>query len=437
MFHLAQHDSLTGLPNRTGLQEELTHAMARASRHDNQLAVLFMDLDRFKTINDTLGHSVGDQLLNSIGPRVRDCIREADTVFRYSGDEFVVLLEDIQQSEYAGKVAEKIAAAIRRPFNVQGLTLHTSASIGVSIYPRDGQDAETLLKNADIAMYRAKDMGRNNATFYSAEMNASAVQRMVIESELRQALHLRQFELHYQPQYDAQGVHLKGCEALIRWRKSEDQLVTPSEFIPVLEETGLIKPVGAWVIERACAQLVEWRALGWALPRISVNVSCQQLTDHNLLNQLRDCLHRREIKPEWLELEITESMLVRQDPTTAQIIQGFVDLGLRLAIDDFGTGYSSLSYLHRMSIDTLKIDRAFVKNIPGKEDSEAITRAIVALGKSMRLELVAEGVETTAQAAFLKELGCDLLQGYLFSRPLPAEEFEQLLRSSLDRAATA
>lgn len=435
MRHVAAHDALTGLPNRARLKEDLMAAMARATRHGRQLAVLFMDLDRFKMINDSLGHSVGDQLLVSVSQRLRDCVRDTDAVFRHGGDEFVVLLEDLQHGEYAGKVADMVTAAMNRPFDVQGIALHSSASVGVSIYPRDGEDVETLLKNADIAMYRAKDLGRNNATFYSPEMNARAVERLVMENELREALHLRQFELHYQPQYDPHGMHINGCEALIRWRKSEHELVSPADFIPVLEETGLIKPVGAWVIETACAQLAEWHALGWASPRMSVNISCQQLGDRNLLNQLQGCLHRRNLRPEWLELEITESMLVRHDPATAQILQGFVDLGLRLAVDDFGTGYSSLSYLHRMSIDTLKVDRAFVKNIPGNEDSEAIARAIIALGKSMRLDVVAEGVETTTQAEFLRKLGCDLLQGYLFSKPVPAADFQRLLDGARPQTA--
>jgi len=435
--HLSQHDPLTSLPNRVSLQEDISVAIARAARHNYQTAVLFMDLDRFKTINDTLGHSVGDQLLISVGQRLRDSIRQEDAVYRQGGDEFIILLEDVQHGEYSGKVAETIKAAMSQPFDVQGIVLHTSVSIGISIYPHDGKDVESLLKNADIAMYRAKDLGRNNVAFYSPEMNALAVKKLNMEMELREALNQQQFELYYQPQYDATGFEVKGCEALLRWRRSEGKLVLPDDFIPVLEETGLIKPVGAWVIDAACAQLAFWHHQGHDTLRMSVNISSHQLDDPNLLGHLEDCLHRHKLKPERLELEITESMLVRHDPETMKILKGMIDLGLRLAIDDFGTGYSSLSYLHRMSIDTLKIDRAFVANIPGDEGSEAIVRAIIGLGKSMNLNLVAEGVESTSQAEFLRKLGCNLLQGYLFSKPVTADAFQQLLQVDASPTASA
>lgn len=425
--HLSQHDHLTGLRNRFSLQEDVSATIARAKRHDRQPAVLFMDLDHFKKINDSMGHSIGDQLLISVGQRLHGCMREEDAVYRQGGDEFIIILEDVQHDEDIGKIAKKIKTAVNQPFEVQGVPLHTSVSIGISKYPYDGKDVENLLKNADTAMYRAKDLGRNNIAFYSPEMNAQVIKKMSMETELREALSQQQFELHYQPQYGAVDGEIKGCEALLRWHKSESELVPPDDFIPVLEETGLIKQVGAWVIDAACAQLANWHAQGWDSLRMSVNISSYQLDDPKLLNHIQDCLHRYKLQPEWLELEITESMLVRHDPMTMKILKGLVDLNLRIAIDDFGTGYSSLSYLHRMSVDTLKIDRAFVANIPGDEDSEAIARAIVGLGKSVRLNLVAEGIETVSQATFLRELGCDLLQGYLFSKPVTADVFQQLL----------
>lgn len=386
-----------------------------------------MDLDRFKTINDTLGHSIGDQLLISVGQHLKDCMRKTDTVYRQGGDEFIILLENIHKNKHAATIANKVNQVLSKPIDVQGILLHTSISIGISLYPNDGDDAETLLKNADAAMYSAKDLGRNNAVFYSAEMNANAVEKMNMEAELRDALNKNQFELHYQPQYESTGVAIKGCEALLRWRKSKTELVSPINFIPLLEESGLIKPVGAWIITEACNQLASWHSQGWDTLRMSVNVSSQQLDDPLLLSHILDCLQQNNLKPEWLELEITESMLVCHDDATMKTLKGLANMGLSLAVDDFGTGYSSLSYLHRMSIDTLKIDRAFVTNIPGDKDSEAIIRGIVGLGKSIRLNLVAEGVETFDQAKFLRTLGCDLLQGYLFSKPVDADSFQQLL----------
>lgn len=437
MSHLALHDALTGLPNRVSLQDDLCGALARAARHDRQVAVLFMDLDRFKKINDSLGHTVGDQLLIDVGRRLSHSVRDSDSVVRHGGDEFVVLLEDIEHGEHAGRIGEKIAKAMHQPFYIQGATLYTSVSIGISIYPADGSDVDTLLKHADIAMYRAKDLGRNNVTFYSPDMNQRAVERLAMENQLRLALEREEYALYYQPQYDSMGLQVQGCEALLRWRKPGGGLVAPDDFIPLLEETGLIRPVGAWVIETACEQLSNWHSLGWSSPRMSVNISSHQLDDQELPALVCDSLARHGLSPEWLELEITESMLVRHDPVTSENLRKLADLGVRLAIDDFGTGYSSLSYLHRLSIDTLKIDRSFVKELPGNGDSESIARAIIGLGKSMRLDLVAEGVESAAQAEFLRELGCDLLQGYLYSMPVTATEFLSLLRLPCKQAVGA
>lgn len=425
--HLSQHDPLTGLRNRFSLKEDLNVTIARSARHHYQTAVLFMDLDHFKVVNDTLGHSIGDQLLIQIGLKLQENKRMEDVVYRLGGDEFVIILENIQNSEYAGKVAEKIVKLMSQPFNVWNNTLHTGVSIGVSLYPNDGEDVDSLLKHADTAMYRAKDLGRNTTAFYLPEMNIHAAKKMKLEVDLHKALVKEEFELHYQPQYDSTFVQIEGCEALLRWRKTDGELVLPNDFIHLLEETELIIPVGRWVIETACAQLAKWNANGWDSLRMSINMSAHQLGDTELVSYIADCLSRYKLDPGWLELELTESMLVEHNPLTMNTLKGLADLGLRLAIDDFGTGYSSLSYLHRMSIDTLKIDRSFVENIPGDEDSEAIIRAIIGLGKSLRLTLVAEGIETTKQATYLQEIGCDLLQGYLFSKPVTAEEFKQLM----------
>jgi diguanylate cyclase (GGDEF)-like protein len=427
MRHLAQHDHLTGLPNRISLQAKLDLVMAHAERAGQLVAVLFVDIDRFKVINDTLGHSIGDQLLGQIGSRLRQHLRKEDTLTRHGGDEFVILIEGIRQPEDVAKVAHKLLEALHDPFLIDGARLHVSASIGISFYPNNGRDADTLLKNADTAMYRAKDLGRNTLVFYSSDMNASAGERLTMENELREAIRRNEYILHYQPQYDVLSGRVVGSEALLRWQRGNGQYVMPDEFIPLLEETGLINPVGVWVLDAACAQLAEWQAQGAAGLRMSVNVSSHQLRDAILPRQVAAALTRYSLAPHLLELEITESMLVRQDLVVERNIQQLVELGVRLAVDDFGTGYSSLSYLHRLSIDTLKIDRAFVRNLPSDENSGAIARAIVGLGRSLHLALIAEGIETAAQRDFLSALGCHIMQGYLFSRPVTVAEFSHLI----------
>ena len=430
MRHLAQHDPLTGLPNRITLQDRLNQAIVHAQRRHCQAAILFVDIDRFKIINDTLGHAAGDQLLIQVADRLRQCVRAEDTVTRPGGDEFVVVLDDVTHGDDVIKVAEKILFHLREPFTSQGTLLHSTASIGISLYPSDGHDTEALLTHADIAMYRAKSLGRNGFAFYSADMNAHTVERLALENRLREALAREEFLLHYQAQYDAKTGRVLGAEALLRWQKSETELVAPDAFIPVLEEMGLINPVGIWVLETACDQLAQWHARGWNHLRMSVNVSSRQFSDAQLSQHVMQALDKRHLPPQQLELEITESMLVRQDPITEQTLHNLVKLGVRLAVDDFGTGYSSLSYLHRLSIDTLKIDRAFVTNIPANENSAAIAQAIIGMGKSLHLDLVAEGVETTEQHLFLRDLGCQMVQGYLFSHPLPADEFSRLIEAN-------
>jgi len=427
MRHLAEHDALTGLPNRLTARGKIVNAVQRANLGGGRFAVLFTDIDRFKVINDTLGHSAGDELLRQIAARLRRTLRHSDLLSRHGGDEFVVLAEGINSGDDAGRVARKLLDALREPFVIETMPLHVSGSVGISLYPDDGRDADALLKNADIAMYRAKDSGRNTCVFYSPDMNARAAERLAMENELRQALDRGEFRLHYQPQYAALGGRPVAVEALLRWQRADGRLIPPANFIPLLEDTGLINRVGAWVLDAACEQLAEWRARGAAPLRMAVNVSSHQLRDAALPGQVVDALARRGLAPEWLELEITETMLVSQDAVVERNLLRLAEVGVRVAVDDFGTGYSSLNYLHRMSINTLKIDRSFVANLPGDENGAAITRAIVALGKSLRLDIVAEGVETSAQRDYLRELGCDCLQGFLLSRPLPADDITPLL----------
>lgn len=427
MRYLAQHDALTGLPNRVTLQAEIHQAMGRARRHNQLLAVIFVDIDRFKVINDTLGHSIGDKLLGQIGTRLHACVRQGDILTRHGGDEFIILLEDIKDREAVSKVARKVLDGLHLPFMIEGTPLYVTASIGISFFPNDGRDVDSLLKNADVAMYRAKDLGRNNYVYYAAEMNARAGERLAMENELRSALDRGEFLLHYQPQYDVTSGQVVGAEALLRWRRPDGELVPLDSFVPLLEETGLINLVGVWVLDTACVQLADWHARGAPHLRMAVNVSSHQLRDGAFPQQVTIALAQRNLSARFLELEITESMLVRQDAVVERNIEQLVGLGARLAVDDFGTGYSSLSYLHQLSIDTLKIDRAFVTNIPREENCVAIARAIVGLGKSLHLTLIAEGVEMPAQREFLHQLGCDTMQGFLFSPPVTASEFARLI----------
>ena len=428
--HLAQHDALTGLPSRAVLGDRIKQAILSADRLHCQVAVLFVDVDRFKVINDTLGHSAGDDFVIQVAERLSKSVRAKDTVTRQGGDEFVIVLDDVNQIEAATKAATTVLNAMRNCFVVHDTPLHMSASIGISLYPADGNNAETLLQHADVAMYRAKDMGRNNFVFYSPDMNVHATERLAMENRLRGALSRGEFTLDYQPQYDAKNGQILSAEALLRWRNAEGEQATPDIFIPLLEEIGLINEVGAWVIEQGCEQLARWHDCGWTHLRLAINISSHQVSNAELPQQVSTALNRWKLPPTCLELEITESLMVNNDTTTEDVLRRLVDLGVLLAVDDFGTGYSSLSYLHRLSIDTLKIDRAFVTNIPANEDSMAIARAIIGLGQSLRLNLVAEGVETIEQHAFLRELGCNLMQGYLFSRPLTAEAFSRLMEEN-------
>jgi diguanylate cyclase (GGDEF)-like protein/PAS domain S-box-containing protein len=428
--YLAQHDTLTTLPNRAQLLDRLQAILAAARAQARMVAVLFLDLDRFKNINDTLGHDVGDSLLLELGQRLHQHLRTHDNIARFGGDEFVIVMDQITAPDDPGMLAERILDTLTSPFDVAGSRLHVGASIGISLFPSDGEDSSSLLKNADAAMYRAKEAGGGTYQYYSPDMGAHAFRRLTLENNLRQALERSEFVLHYQPQVEAHSGRIIGCEALLRWQHPEQGLMSPAEFIPLLEETGLIVPVGRWVLETACAQLAAWQREGHHAIVLAVNIASRQFQEPGLAALVGELLQRHAIQPRQLELEITESTLMRHIATTADTLDTLAQLGVRIALDDFGTGYSSLSYLRRFPIDTLKVDRSFVRDIPGDADDTAIARAIIALAQSLHLHVIAEGVETRDQLTFLCDLGCESMQGYLFSRPVPAEAFARLLSST-------
>jgi len=421
--HLAHYDPLTQLPNRLLLNARLHHALEHARRNQSMLALLFLDLDRFKNINDSLGHVTGDRLLVEVGARLRQCLRDEDTIARIGGDEFTLLLEQVQEPGNAGTTAEKILLAFSRPFQVDDRELYITPSIGISTYPRDGEDSETLLRNADAAMYRAKDQGRNAYAFYSQELTSQAFDQVMLEAGLRKALERDELRLYYQPQVDMASGALVGAEALVRWQHPDMGLIPPGHFIPLAEDCGIILEIGAWVLETACRQARAWLDMGLALGRISVNLSGRQIRRGNLLEVVDNTLAASGLPPEHLELEVLETFIMTDEADTIPLLRALKARGIKMAIDDFGTGYSSLGYLKHLPIDRLKIDRTFIDDIPTNQDDMAISRAIIGLGSSLRLEVLAEGVETEAQREYLLAEGCRIAQGYLFSRPLPAEEF--------------
>ncbi len=427
---LATHDALTHLPNRTLLIDRLGQSMARGRWQKRLVAVMFLDLDRFKVINDTLGHSLGDLLIKAVSERLTASVRGGDTVARLGGDEFIIILADIGHAEDVAKVAEKILNSLSKPFNLEGRELFITTSIGISIYPNDGEQPETLLKNADTAMYRAKEQGRNNYQHYSAAMNASAFERLMIETSLRQALERREFLLYYQPQVDLATWQIVGIEALIRWKHPTMGLVSPAKFIPLAEETGLIIPIGEWVLRTACSQNKEWQAAGFPPIRVSVNVSGCQFRQPNLIETIRRVLDDTGLAPPCLEMELTESILMKNEEKMIATIGTLHEMGVKISIDDFGIGYSSLSYLKRFAIHNLKIDQSFVCDITTNPDDAAIVAAIITLAHSLKLKVIAEAVETDDQLQSLRALQCDQMQGYLYSRPIPAEEMTKLLRES-------
>ncbi|MDC7710265.1 sensor domain-containing protein [Vogesella indigofera] len=417
---LASHDPLTRLPNRSALIEALDSAIASPDEALPSMALMFIDLDRFKLINDSFGHQAGDEVLHEIAGRLLQAAERFGMVARLGGDEFTLLVRDFDNHETLARMAEEVLHALARPMRVESHEVFVSGSIGISVYPNDGVDAAALLKNADAAMYRAKEAGKNTYQFFDAQMNAQTFERLLMESGLRQALERGEFELHYQPQVAGDDHQLVGVEALIRWRHPHLGLVSPARFIPLAEETGLIKPIGAWVLREACRQMMAWDAQGLAIPRLAVNLSARQFEQQSLLHDVAEVLANTGLEPARLDLEITESMLM-QNPQEAVLLLGELKaLGVKLSIDDFGTGYSSLSNLKRFPLDYLKIDRSFIEGLPGDEDSAAITEAIIAMARKLHYTVIAEGVETAEQGAFLRLNGCAILQGYYFSKPLPA-----------------
>ena len=430
---MARHDPLTRLPNRTTLLVRLEQAIADARRQGHRLALLFIDLDRFKTINDTLGHPLGDRLLVAVAQRIAQTVRESDTLARLGGDEFVVVLPGIAREMDAAQLAIDISRILAEPFEIGAHQLHTAASMGISLFPHDGSDPETLMKNADTALHHAKARGRGNFQFYAAQMNESAAEHLALENGLRQALVRGEFELHFQPQMRIADRRLIGFEALIRWRHPGKGLLAPVVFIPLAEESGLIARIGEWVIGEACRQAVAWQATARAPVRVAVNLSVRQFAQPDLLGQVRRALDASGLAPALLELEITESALMESPEKAVEVLRELRAMGVCLALDDFGTGYSSLSYLKHLPINRLKIDRSFVSEIGVDANDTAIATATIALAHKLGLEVVAEGIETPAQLALLAAEGCDEGQGYYFSRPLaPA-----LVAGFIEREAAA
>ncbi|MFN3790714.1 EAL domain-containing protein [Massilia sp.] len=431
VHHMAYHDSLTGLPNRALLSDRLDCALRAAHRSGRKLAVMFLDLDRFKTINDSLGHATGDQLLREVARRLCTAVRDSDTVARLGGDEFVVLLPDVGGARDCAQVGDKIIEALATPFPFEGRSLHISPSIGICLYPDDGDDVDTLMRHADAAMYHAKAAGRNNYQFFDQRMNQAAARRFELESNLRGALARKEFELHYQPIIDTATRRLHALEVLLRWRRSGDtsgqMLVGPDEFIPILEENGMIVPVGEWVIRSACEQSIAWQRQGLPAVPLAINLSARQFMHDALVSSIRRIVGETGIDPALVEFELTETALMQHGGQTLEILRQINDMGMRLSIDDFGTGYSSLAYLKRFPVRKIKIDRAFVRELEASSEDRAIVAAVMALANSLGLSVVAEGVETEGQYALLSGYGCQFAQGYLFARPLPAVEAARLL----------
>ena len=440
---LAYYDSLTNLPNRTFFKELLKQAIAYARRSELILAVLFVDLDDFKRINDTLGHDMGDRLLQAVSNRLVKSLRNSDYIARLEekespdaaarlgGDEFVLLLQNLAHIHDAGKAASRILEGISRPFELEGHEMFITASIGISLYPADGEETSDLLKSADVAMYEAKTKGRNNYQYYSKSMNTKALEHLILSSKLHKALERGEFLLYYQPKQSILENKINSLEALLRWKPPDSDFVPPSEFIPLLEETGLIIPVGEWILRTACSQNRAWQEAGYEPIVVSVNISNRQFNQKNMIEVVTQALRDANLHPGYLELEITESMIMQDPEEAIAILQEFKNMGMQISMDDFGTGYSSLNYLRFVPLNALKIDRSFVMNLATSRSDAAIIEAIIALAHSLNLKVIAEGVETEQQLAFLKSRGCDEVQGYLLSRPLPVEEISRFLTKKI------
>ncbi|MDO8654469.1 MAG: EAL domain-containing protein [Undibacterium sp.] len=426
MAHLAQHDFLTNLPNRALLNDRIAHAIILSKRNNSQLAVLFLDLDNFKHINDSLGHATGDKLLQSVTQRLSGCVRGSDTVSRQGGDEFVILLAEGKSEEDAAATANKILGVLALPHSIDQDELYVTTSIGISIYPADGEDAETLIKSADIAMYHAKEKGRNNFQFFRSSMNIRAVERQLIEANLRTALEKNEFVLHYQPKVNLDTGLVTGVEALLRWIHPDLGMVLPARFMRIAEDCGLIVPIGRWVLLEACTQAKRWVDAGLMPISIAVNISAVEFRQKHFFEGVRTILNDTGLDPGYLELEITESVLMRDAQASAAILQELKNMGVQLAVDDFGTGYSSLSYLERFPIDVLKIDQSFVRDIAIDTDNGIIVSAVIGMGNNLKLRVIAEGIENQAQLSFLKSQNCEEGQGYFFSHPITADQFYEL-----------
>ena len=427
ILHLATHDSLTGLPNRMLLQDRIQQAIARAQRHPGLVAVMFVDLDNFKTINDSLGHDIGDSLLKSVAERIARCIRDEDTVARQGGDEFIVVLDELNDPKDAADIAKKILDALGKPYSIGERELHTGASIGIAVYPMDGQRVDELLKNSDTAMYHAKDAGRNNFQFFAPQMNARAAERLMLENSLRHALDRGEMLLHYQPIVSIGDNTVLSAEALLRWRHPALGLISPAKFVPIAENAGFIIRLGEWVLQSACEQFMAWRRSGMDIGRMTVNVSPRQFRQEHLAESFARILNAAGMDPGCLGLEITESAIMENPETSIAVLGRLKDMGIELSLDDFGTGYSSLSYLKRFPIDKLKIDQSFVRDIAVDPDDESLVAAIISMAHSLGVRVVAEGVETPHQLVFIRQHGCDEYQGYHFSRPVPPHQFPALL----------
>lgn len=428
IIQMATHDALTGLPNRHLLQDRIEQALVHDTRHHRQMAVLFIDLDHFKTINDSLGHDIGDLLLKAVAKRLSACVRNEDTVARQGGDEFIVVLNSIAESLDAAKVAQKILDAMIRPYHIHKNELHIGGSIGIAVFPDDGTNAEELLKNSDVAMYYAKENGRNNYQFFTDELNKSAHERHTLGLDLRYALERDELVLYYQPVMDMPDQQLYSVEALLRWRHPEHKLISPDKFISLAEETGLIIPIGEWVIKTVCTQIKTWQNQGYIVPRVAINLSGRQFRDKDLTKNIARILNETGVEAEYITLEITESMLIDNIEKVVETLKCLSEMGIHISIDDFGTGYSSLSYLKRFPIHTLKIDRTFVRDIVTDKNDRTIVAAIIAMAHSLEMDVIAEGIETEEQLNLLIAQKCDHYQGYYFSRPVPVSEIESILK---------
>jgi diguanylate cyclase (GGDEF)-like protein/PAS domain S-box-containing protein len=431
LAHLAQHDSLTDLPNRLLLNDRLQQAITMARRHKYRIAVLFLDLDRFKHINDSLGHVLGDQLLQAVGARLERSIRESDTVGRQGGDEFVVVLSELDSTEHASIGAAKLLAALTMPYHIGSNDLIVPVSIGISIYPDDGEDAETLISNADTAMYQAKESGRNNYQFFKQEMNVRATERQFIESGLRVALERKEFLLHYQPKINLSSGAIVGVEALLRWKHPERGFISPVNFISIAEDTGMILPIGKWVLREACTQARVWVDAGLPPLLMAVNISAVEFRSKGFVETVRETLAATGMDPRWLELELTESVLMKHAESTASMLTTLKTIGVQLTVDDFGTGYSSLSYLRQFPVDAFKVDQSFVHEISTRADDAAIVSAVISMGNSLKKRVIAEGVETREQMDFLTNEGCEEAQGFYFNRPMVPDQLAGLLEDSV------